>query len=597
MGKKKKILHTGKLIVFAVLIAGTLIFSLFFKDKLISTYLKKGLETVFDTQVDVTGLHAKILSSRLTIDSLAAADKDNPENYLFVLRNITIDVDSTALLKGKIIIEKLESTGFEKGIPRQNVRSGNTGETDSESKKKEVNTPSFNFPVISLDPKEIIKNHKNDFLSFKLIEDSKITIDTAAGQLKNNTEVLQKKFDQFRNKTDNLFMAKVTSVKEGKKLLEDITAAGKDIKTIREHSRSLYREVKEDTALIKKEKNRINETLNEDYRKIDSFIAEPGSSMKHAASAYAQNLLKEKTGRYYGIVLKGLAVLKNLTSEKSQKNNYSRRKGRTVRFPEKELPLFLLKKASITMIQSTENLKIDMENISSNPILIRTPALFSVSFKNQLSNALLKGTFNLNNSEDGELKISGTLNNFCIDTESVQGRYNASGDFSLIDSSVLTGRADIELMNAQLQNPEKVDFIEEINTILEDSDGTALKAEFYIDDNTSKITVTTSLDALIKETVDNLLADISSTLKEQAKKEFEEQIKPHLTGWDSGSLILKNLFKEEKNISTDIESYNKKLKAEENRIKKELIKLSIPETGGKGSEILNKASDGLKLPF
>ncbi len=583
--KKKKILHTGKLAVLGVLIAATLVFSFFFKDKLISKYLGRGLETVLQTPVDISDLHAKILSSRLTIGSLAVVDKDDPEMYQFVLHDITIDIDSAALLKGKFIIEKLESTGLEKGVPRRHVQPKNNESTVSVSAKKEAAAPPFKFPVISLDPKDIINNHKKDFASFTVIEDSKTTLETASQQLKTDTEALNTKFNQFKTKTAPLFTAKVSTVQEGKKLLESVTSAVNGFKTISNSSRNLYSEVNKDTELIKKEKNKINKALNEDFKRIDSFIAEPGSSIKHAASDYAQNLLKEKTGRYYTAVLKGITILKNLSSKKSEKNNYSRRKGRIVRFPEKKLPLFLLKKASLTMAQNSRTINIDIENISSNAALTHTPAAFSIDVKNNLSAALLTGSYTQNNPESGELKMTGTLKNFDLDNKSVKGKYNASGNFSLVNASVLTGTADIRLIQAQLKNPQKAPLIKEINTILNSSPNTALKAVFYIDPERSKITVTSSLDSLIQETVNRYLAAVSSSLKKQAKKEFEAQIKPQISAWDSDSSILKNLFKKGSNISTDIENYNKKLAAEEVRIKKELLKLTIP------------GAAGLKLPF
>ncbi len=583
--KKKKILHTGKLAVLGVLIAATLVFSFFFKDKLISEYLDRGLETVLQTPVDISALHAKILSSRLTIGSLAVVDKDNPGMYQFVLHAVTIDIDSAALLKGQFIIEKLESTGMEKEVPRRHVQLRSTVSSPSEPAKKEVTASPFKFPVISLDPKNIINNHKKDFASFTVLEDSKTTLETASQQLKTDTEALNNKFNQFKTKTAPLFTAKISTVQEGKKLLESVTAAVNGFKTISNSSRDLYKEVKSDTELIKKEKNRINKVLNEDFKRIDSFIAEPGSSIKHAASDYAQNLLKEKTGRYYTAVLKGITILKNLSSKKSKKNNYSRRKGRIVRFPEKELPLFLLKKAALTMAQNSRTINIDIENISSNAALTHTPATFSIDVKDNLSAALLTGSYTQNNSESGELKITGTLKNFDLGNQSVKGKYNASGNFSLVNASVLTGTADIKLIQAQLQNPQKASLIKEINTILSSSPNTALQAVFYIDPERSKITVTSSLDSLIQETVNRQLAAVSSSLKKRAKKEFEGRIKPQISTWDSSSSILKNLFKEEKNLNMDITGYNKKLAAEEARIKKELLKLSIP------------GAAGLKLPF
>ncbi len=587
--KKKGIIHKGKLIVFGVLVVLVLLFSYFFKNKLAAQAIEQGMEAAFKTNVTVSGVKLQILSSSLHINFLSVLDDSHPDKNLFELHNMTADIDTAALLKGRIIIEKLEASGLQWGTPShlsQKAKASSLPDKRNADKKRS----SFAFPRLSFNPREIIQTHRGDFASIKAIDRSKTRLIKAKTELETKTDTLKEEIKTLTAEIKTLSRMKVSSVQEGAELLQKIQTAEKTVNTLQKGSTELYTSIAVQRTLLNNEKHTVKKSLADDYKKIDSFIASPGESLRNAASTYTRELLKRKTGRYYALVVKGMTIAKNISSENTKKRTYERRKGRTVFFPVKKLPRFLLKKASLEMVKGEEDLAIILKNLSSNPDITGKQTIFSADYRKGTEVIDINGIVNLS---QGEMKLRAETQNVHFSTDAVEADYSARGSFSLHRGGTLSGKGRLLLHTLTIINKTNKDlFKERINTILRHTHDKTIYAAVTKTNNKTSVTVKTSLDKLFSKAVDSYTAEASSKLKKQTRKVFDEQIHQSLQDWGKRTEEMEQLFKQGKIISDKIKTLQKQLKKEESRIEKEILKSKASNSG----KTLLKKAEKIKLP-
>jgi len=74
-------------------------FSLFFLDSTIERTMEKAMETVFKAQVDIEGTDVSLIKGRISFNSMAVADADNPMTNLFELSSTAFDIDIDQALR------------------------------------------------------------------------------------------------------------------------------------------------------------------------------------------------------------------------------------------------------------------------------------------------------------------------------------------------------------------------------------------------------------------------------------------------------------------------------------------------------------------
>lgn len=596
--KKKGLLNRAKLIVLLVIIVSVIIFSFFFKDRIVTNLLQHGMEKIFASEVTITKVHFKVFSSSLTIGFLAVVDSDHPGKNLFELHNIRADINTGALLKGKVWIERMEASGLASGTPSKSRHNNSKAEKDTHSANSETKTANaiktgFSFPGFSLNPQEIIQNHMKDFSSFRTIEDSKNRLVAAGEELRAQTESLRVQVNDISSQIQNLSSTHLTSVKEGTNLLKAIKPLHTELQTVQDGSKGLASSIQKKSLLLSEEKKKIGQSLDSDYKKIDSFINTPGKTLKGAVSAYTRQLLQKETGRYYTLIMKGLNTVKNLSNNKKSKKTAGRRKGRSIQFPVKKTPLFLLQTAKLGIIRKDGQLTVSLHDFSSNPGLVNNPTSFSVVFISPDRKAHLAGIIDTLHKET---TINGGLTHFSFNNTFVSGKYDASGSFLLNDTGLLTGNSTINLLSCILKNPDGDKLKAEINRMLSSTNKKTISTAFSISKTKTSIKTDTPLDTLFSRIVSKRIEETSATLKKQTKKEFDKRYDKSLSLWSSKTENYKQLIQQGETLTQKVTEARRMLADKEAEIKKKLLALSTPGAASGGAELLKKASKGIRLP-
>ncbi len=572
-----KILNTGKLIVLGVLAAGIIVFSIFFKDRIITSYAEKGLERIFDEPIRITGLKTSFLSSRISASAVQIGDT--------AAENIVIDIDAGALIKKRFIIENLSGSIVK--------RDSDTGEkTDRKETSGEKKNGGFDFSSVIPEAGDLVSEHLKDFAAFREIDNTKILLKEKTDKLKEDTEELKKLSEKLKDKTERLSKTKIKGIKDGTKTLAEISGLIKEINSAVKKTSELKKEIDRGVSSVREAEKKIKDAAEEDYGTIDSLVSDPGGSAKDFASEYCREILERKTGKFYPLISRGMEILNNIvSSEKEKSKKEYKRNGRTVYFKTAELPRFLLKKAYLTF--GGNRITVEITNVSSDPGLLPSPdASFNLNYKSDSSSAEVHGKVSFDGKKYGGLSVTGNINNFTVSTDEFSGRYSGTGTFVFDSGKDLTGNGTIHLKEGSVRNPGGKNIIDDLNKALADPGGYDISAEIFTNGKKTRIKVSTTLDDIVKNIIKQEAARTAETLRKRAKEEYKkqldskmEEIRPYLDDLDS-------IKSEAEEISKEFGGYSRELRSTQSRIEKEMAGFSPS-----GLDKIKDAADSLKLPF
>ncbi len=574
-----RILNTGKIIVLGILAAGIIVFAIFFKDRIITSYAEKGLEKIFNEPVHITELKTSLLSSRISISTVQIGDT--------AVENIVIDLDAGALLKKRFIIENLRGS-----IIRRDSYTG--GKTDKKETSGEKKDGGFDFSSVIPDAGALVSDHLKDFAAFREIDNTKILLKEKTDKLKEDTEELKKLSENLKDKTESLSKTRIKGIKDGTEALAEISGLIKEINSAVKKTAELKKEIDKGVSSARKAEKRIKDAAEEDYGTIDSLVSDPGGSVKDFASGYCRQILQEKTGKYYPLVKKGMDILNRIAADKnsSKKGEEAyRRKGRTVYFKVEKLPRFLLKKAYFTF--GGDRIIIKISNVSSDPELLSSPtASFVLNYKSGSSSANTEGKVSFDGGKYSKLSFTVDINDFTISANEFSGRYSGTGTFVFNSRKELTGNSTIHLEEGSVSNPDGKEIIDDINKALADPGGYDISAVLFTNGKKTRIKVSTTLDDIVKNIIKQEAERTAETLRKRAKEEYKKQldskmkeIQPYLDDLDS-------IKSETEEISKEIRQYSRELRSTQSRIEKEMAGFSPS-----GLDKIKDAAGSLKLPF
>lgn len=575
MGKKKgRILNKGKLTILAVIITGVLVFSFFFKDRLITKGMENGLSKVLKTEVRIENLKSSILNLSLSMDSFEA---DNIR-----IDNISVDMEATALLKGSFIVEDLSGTLVSWGLESKN--SNSNGDID----KPDDKLIDFDFATLIPDPGNFVQDHLSDFAAFDRIEKSQGELERDSAELKRELAELQKGADTIKKLSGSISQSKVSSAKEGLALLKKVSETEKEISSVQSQSTALRKSLQEKLEKAAEDKKGITESIENDYSKLDSVLSNPSGAGKDFISGYTGALLKEKTGKFYPLIAKARAAIKNLTSKKQEVTKKERNRGRNVYFPVKDLPRFLLKKGVFSTADG--NITVNLLNISSDPELIEKNPTFHVTYKESPSSAVIEGEMVFPEDEPVETNIRMALSNFPVSRDQFSCSYNADGEFFLSGDDMFTGSSNMTVFNLLLKKSDKTVLLSNLNRLLAEYDQHSVQASFKGEKGNIHIKVKTSLDKIVEDASRIALGEASAAIKKKAKEEYNALLSSSMDKWGVSLDALKSENLEMEKINKEISGYRRVLDSRKEIIKKDIAKYS-------GTDAVKDAAGALKLPF
>lgn len=273
-----KIIRPAGIIFFSVFLSVFIVFNIFFLDATVKKLLISIGEEIFQSVVEIKKADVQLMKSKIEIQGLQIADKNNEFKNLFESEKIIFDYQFVPLLKKKVIIDNIELMGFATGTKR--VKSGKlppkrikeiTEKNEKTRKKnklfdeisKKVGDKAKNeikkLPVtkavdkvVNLKDKkieDIIK--KEDLESYKTIMQSKSAVEESRKIIENkiNSLKIEKRSEEIKQKADGFKSVKVSDV-------SDIPAAQEKLKEL-DSIKNEVNSIKKEVDLIKNETNQF----------------------------------------------------------------------------------------------------------------------------------------------------------------------------------------------------------------------------------------------------------------------------------------------------------------------------------------------------
>lgn len=419
------------LIAVAGFITALVLVVMTFKNPIAKKLIKAGCESVFGAKTDIKSVNVELLGISIKVNGIAIGNK-NSENYmknLFEAEKITVDMNFTQALRGKVIINDVSVTGMKFNTDRKTSCYIPISKTDKD--EKSLKDSAFMKSVASRSNQAIdeLKNQATMTLGGSNADEivaniqSKLQTPIVAKKVQEDVQNLVTKWQQkpteLKSKIDDFS----TNVKEFQELdlevlksnpmklkeyLEKINSTIKKGNELKTDFESVAKEVKTDADSTKTMATDVANAVKADKKLAEDMVGNISNSVKdskkiftHALDAVGYDML----GKYYPYAQQGInyALEMKRTSNaesknekpKEEKKTATRLKGTTFWYS-KELPSLWIKNVSAsgyTENDGSKGFSGAIKNITSDQNLINKPttieAMFDVKEINHSGNIIL----------------------------------------------------------------------------------------------------------------------------------------------------------------------------------------------------------------
>ncbi len=369
--KNKKRVRGGRLlfliIVLSLIIGGTLLF----KNSLTETVLEKGLEKVFQSEVEITGTRLAIFRESVSFSTLEVADSENPGYNLFSMSEGTLSIKLTQLLQSNFIAEEVIAQDVQWSTEQSAHWGKRTPPKKPEEPKEE--TPKepmelFKDPMLKVNEvyAEIQENLKTPLLLREIESSYKVIIDDLqkeATAVENDFLALQLRIEEVQKWNKEYFM----------KNPKEIPGAISTIESIKTDTEALFTRVTNlktrtqvvyDQMLV--DKQRTADTVAADYAYLEENYNVMNFSVEEITLLLGDIFLEDTLNQYLQTGTKAYNIISKLSSSsKDEKTEKPSRNGRIVEVG-REYPSVAIGKIIVNTSGENQSKSLEIQNISSN---------------------------------------------------------------------------------------------------------------------------------------------------------------------------------------------------------------------------------------
>lgn len=551
--KNRGMVSRWKLFIVLFIVASVLIFNLFLKDRLLTRGVEKGLESIFNADVEIRELNFSLIKGRISYNSLVIADADNKLSNLLETGPSEFKINMNELTKKRVRIEEMSLTELQwntQRIAMENIDESNS--TIPEEKKSDTgNDFGSVLDILSLDKGEldfnsILEEQKNNLNSMEAISQANDEIDLLSAKWENTYFEKDQEIESLKEEilTLELFsIQNIGSVEEGKQKVQDLTALKTRVVEAKDDLLDLQKEFQEDTKALIQLQEDIKTAVDEDYTYLDSMLNLSSGDIASLASGTAEKYIRKRWNAYYENGQKAFELYRKYQNrEKSPSEEdrvFKRSSGRDIPFLSADNPSFLIEYILLTGgDDSSGKLKTEISSISSEPDKITQPITFLVDWGNKQGSILLDGVLDLRSETDTlfSMKIVSPDNAFFLE-EGVPflniSNFSSVADISGISSSVkgsdtVLTSLDIILTDLEIvQNDSDSIVSKTIKDIFTELEQIDLKVEVSVGVNGLEyINVWSGLDTVLSDGIGDYFDGMAEELQAELRDSFTSYLTP-----------------------------------------------------------------------
>jgi len=521
--------------VFGGLAAVIIVFMVLLFDPLARISLEKSLSYALKTQVDVKDFSSSLSDLSVQISGIEVADRDKLSHNLVQVGDIAFDLGFSALVEKKVMIDQLKVNAVAFDVKRAEVAESYKGAikeevqtTGSEEKKSGVKETVSPFVLPDVDDilaKEELRSVKE---AQRLREDIKMTQnkwEKVSVELKEKNEVAEIQADAKKLESS----LKGGDIQKIASASKDIDALKSKISSLKTKYSNLQKEFSADQKRLQKEIKNLKNLPSEDIQRLQKKYALNSSGGANLIGT----LINDKVGSTIKTALKYYALLKpylnDETAAVSEDVKPPRGEGRWIKYANlSTIPSLLVKEAKVNVKLKTDEINIDIKDLSSNQKLYAKPMVLHADARGNEYKHIVADLIDDRRQDkpktDFDIKLEG-LKKDAYTMGSV-GMKDILADGSLkghILDTIISAKSDIKVQQVKLQMPSQ----KLLNDLL--SSVSQLKVDIGVKGELEKPSITVSSD------LDKQLSSGLKSMASKASKEFESQLRTAVTKKASGS--------------------------------------------------------------
>jgi uncharacterized protein (TIGR03545 family) len=551
-----KVLPLG---IAAAVIAGVVVFVLFFANPLLEKALETGLEAVFEARVDADNFRLSIIKFEIAMDGLTIANRDSPMKNLFQFSRMVIRLKPQAILRGKVYIDEMRADAIRFDTDR--TVSGALPEKPPKEKapKPKADTPPLvdlrNFDAMAL------LNQEFDKLSTpKLYDEAIAAYDTAAAKWKGQADDARAKADELKAQAQPLLALNINdyrsldkeTVEKARTTIEQITTLVNSTEEAAGQVNGMVSGIQADISAASGLVSNAGGAVNADLNHLKSYLDLGSGAAMEVLEPVIRNILSESAEGYLDLGLRGLEILEKVKavqaqlpkSSKAPKETAVKFTGRDVAFPTRSYPRFYLGTLAADVLTPGDwHWGFDLEGVSSDPDLSGKPTTLKLALeeaggglqRNVAFTGLadfrsdVRERFNADFEGSGfPVSLGGQLSGIGI------GGYSGDASFGLSASGLtdgsFSGGGKVSLLRSRLTDPSNT-LAEAVSEAVAEvpSLELGLKYEHSAPDS-DNFSVTTNIGSIVAEAMKKVAAQYIKRAEEELEKALRARINQYIDG-------------------------------------------------------------------
>lgn len=385
------LLQPVKLGLLAAIAGASLVFLLFFLSPILSRTIERGLESAFVARSDLAGFSIRPFDPGLSFDSLVVADRNRPMYNLFEIHSVRVQLDLGQLLRGRVVIRDLDAgelrfaTGrSESGAlpdthPARRAASADRQETRSTLREDAAGLVQDGVDqLLSLDVEQIVAAELSRLTTPGVVDEQITSIRAEITDAREQIRDVQEDLASFRRDSQRLLSTDVRSIRSVDQLVslyEETDAVARDAQAITSQVAAVSADVGESQARVTAAVEAITAAVQRDLSGIQERIPSASDVVAGPVAAFVEPHLFAIVEPYRDTIDTVLNAVRWLQARSADSDSAAQpgRQGRTVTFPSREYPRFLLERAAAGAAIASIQYSAELTSLSSNPDMMPEP--------------------------------------------------------------------------------------------------------------------------------------------------------------------------------------------------------------------------------
>ncbi len=410
INKNKKRVRGGRVIFLAIILSLIIGGTFLFKNSLTETILEKGLSTVFQSDVEITGTRLAIFRESVSFSTLEVADSDNPGYNLFSISDGTLSIKLTQLLQSNFIAEEIIAQDLQWNTKQSTYRGPRTASPQVDTPEEEPKDPVelFKDPMIKVTEvyDEIQANLKTPLLLKEIESSYKVTIEDLQNEMtavEKDFSALQGRIEEIQKWNKDYF---IKNPKEIPGAISTIESIKNDTEALITRAGNLKTRTEVVYAKMLEDKKRTTDTIAADYAYLEENYNVMDFSVEEITLLLGDIFLEDTINQYLQMGNKAYKIVSKLTSSSQDKGKEKpTRTGRVVEVG-REYPSVAIGKILVNTTGEKQSKSLEIQNISSNSTV--WGASPSGEYMQQEGDAIQGFTFSTNQDGASEASVIAT---------------------------------------------------------------------------------------------------------------------------------------------------------------------------------------------